>query len=549
MIFLSSNWEKRFKDYILERGYDYYCSEMIEHFGVCNNTISAVVNGTEDYEVEIELKNNLPENMNCTCPYAEDGNNCKHMAAVLFKWDDEFKNSAKNNQDENIEEIVNNADEQTVRKFLYDIISNDEIMRLRFLNTVNKNTNKTTLLEYKKLVDSTIDEHCGYEGYIDYYGASDFIDDLIEFKEDIEILIQKGKYTDAFELSYYICSQAEKVEMDDSDGGLSYLFDEYTYLWNIIIEKADNDSKDILFNKMSVLMEADSSEYLYEYVESIFYSNFREDKYLSTKLQYIQNKIDKLKRSDDTWTSSYRIESLVTKKLDLMLENNSSFDEIKSYCMDNWKYSEVRKWLCNKYISDKNYESATTIYIESIDIDKDFPGLVREYRNQLKKLYKLTNKIDEFKQQLWLLVTKDDCNNLEQYRELKNLYSVTEWETVREKVFENMPKQYNFAALYNEEKLYDRLLKVVLDGSMHYLTEYDKTLAKLYPNEILDKYEVEINKLAQTTASKKEYKNWVKILKRIRQFKGGKEKVNKIVSQWKVIYKNRHALMDELKNL
>lgn len=232
-----------------------------------------------------------------------------------------------------------------------------------------------------------------------------------------------------------------------------------------------------------------------------------------------------------------------------MLENNSIFDEIKSYCMDNWKYSEVRKWLCDKYISDKNYESAINIYIESIDINKDFPRLVREYRNQLKKLYKLTNKIDEYKQQLWLLVTKDDCNNLEQFRELKNLYSVTDWETVREKVFDNMPKQYNFAALYNEEKLYDRLLKVVLDGSMYYLMEYDKTLAKLYPNEILDKYEVEINKLAQTTASRKEYKNWVKILKRIRQFKGGKEKVNKIVSQWKVRYKNRFALMDELKNL
>ena len=549
MIFMSSTWKKCFKDYILERGYDYYCSEMIEHFDVCSNTISAVVNGTDDYEVEIELKNNIPENMYCTCPYAEDGNNCKHMAAVLFKWEYEIKSSAKIKQYENIKEIVNTADEQMIRKFLYDIISNDEIMRLRFLNTINKTTNKDTLNVYKNLVDSTIDEHCGYEGYIDYYGAADFIDDLIKFKDDVEILIQKGQYTDAFELSYYICSQAEKVEMDDSDGGLSYLFDEYTYLCNIIIEKSDNASKDILFNKLSELMEDDSLEYLYEYIENIFYSNFREDKYLSNKLKYIQSKIDKLKISDDTWTSSYRIEGLVTKKLDLMLENNSRFNEIESYCMDNWKYSEVRKWLCDKYISDKNYESAVNIYKESINIDTDFPGLVCEYRNKLKKLYKLTNKIDEYKTQLWLLVTKDDCNNIEQYRELKNLYSEKEWETVREKVFESMPKQYNFAALYNEEKLYDRLLKIVLDGSMYYLMEYDKILAKLYPNEILDKYEVEINKLAQTTASRKEYKNWVKILKRIRHFKGGKEKVNKVVSEWRIKYKNRPALMDELKQL
>lgn len=133
------------------------------------------------------------------------------MAAVLFKWEDEIKSSAKNKQYENIEEIVNNVDEQTVRNFLYDIISNYEIMRLRFLNTINKPTNIDTLNEYKNLVDSTIDEHCGYEGYIDYYGASDFIDDLIKFKDDVEILIQKGKYIDAFKLSYYICMNTLKI--------------------------------------------------------------------------------------------------------------------------------------------------------------------------------------------------------------------------------------------------------------------------------------------------------------------------------------------------
>ncbi len=120
------------------------------------------------------------------------------MAAVLYKWESKLKNGNENKQYENIEEIINNADEQTVKKFLYDIISNNEVIRLRFLNTVNKNNNKTTLNEYKNLVDSTIDEHCGHGGYIDYYGASDFIDDwqilltMLKYKlkkENIEMLL------------------------------------------------------------------------------------------------------------------------------------------------------------------------------------------------------------------------------------------------------------------------------------------------------------------------------------------------------------------------
>ncbi len=54
MIFMTSNCKSLFKDFILERGYDYYCSDMIEYFDVCVNMISAVVKGTDDYNVEIE---------------------------------------------------------------------------------------------------------------------------------------------------------------------------------------------------------------------------------------------------------------------------------------------------------------------------------------------------------------------------------------------------------------------------------------------------------------------------------------------------------------
>lgn len=34
---------------------------------------------------EIEIEEDRVYDMHCSCPYAEEGNYCKHMAAVLYK--------------------------------------------------------------------------------------------------------------------------------------------------------------------------------------------------------------------------------------------------------------------------------------------------------------------------------------------------------------------------------------------------------------------------------------------------------------------------------
>ena len=81
------NWKKLFEKHILERGYAYYCDYAVEDFEIADDIIRAYVIGTEDYEVEISLSNGEVTEMYCSCPYASDGRNCKHMAAVIFKYE------------------------------------------------------------------------------------------------------------------------------------------------------------------------------------------------------------------------------------------------------------------------------------------------------------------------------------------------------------------------------------------------------------------------------------------------------------------------------
>lgn len=79
-------WKKLFLPHILERGEDYYLNGAVEDLDWDGETLSATVLGTDEYDVEIWISDGRVEDFYCSCPYAEDGTPCKHMAAVLFRF-------------------------------------------------------------------------------------------------------------------------------------------------------------------------------------------------------------------------------------------------------------------------------------------------------------------------------------------------------------------------------------------------------------------------------------------------------------------------------
>ncbi len=91
------NWKKFFSERSLRRGRDYYREGRVLEIchDVQQNIYVARVQGTEDMPYRIELPGNLTSGkisyneirngMHCTCPYAEGGNLCKHIAASLYR--------------------------------------------------------------------------------------------------------------------------------------------------------------------------------------------------------------------------------------------------------------------------------------------------------------------------------------------------------------------------------------------------------------------------------------------------------------------------------
>ncbi len=565
------NWKKLFAIHILERGYDYYCDDAVENMEISDNIIRADVIGSEDYEVEISLSNGEVTDMYCSCPYALDGRNCKHMAAVLYGWSENEEEEKK--EEENaintdlfqpaytvnshkkkltaVEELVRSANEEDVRLFLTAVLAEDEKLLLRFHNIINKQVTREDINNYIRQVDIIADRYLGRNHFISYYEADGFISELEEIiDEDVRRMIDNGDYLSAFEVMNYIFVLIGDVDMDDSDGGTGMLADRIYQLWLELLVKVSSEEKRKMFDWFTSHLDGSVIDYLEEYIEQIIMGEFEENEYEQAKLDFIEDMIARSERKDSDWSRDYGVGKWAVRYLEMLQEKKASDEQIKEVCKRYWKSSSVRRYYVDICMKKKEYDHVLQILDECILLDKQYRGLISEYSEKKKEIYLLQGNRIAYIEPLWKLVLEHEPGNLELYRELKKQYTADEWLVKREEILGKLPAYAHVERLYKEEKLYDRLLVYVLNSpGLYALQEYEKVLKKDYPEQILNKYKDEVSKMAVHTSDRKNYAHLVSLLRKMQQMKGGSKLVEQIAAEWKVKYRNRPAMMDELRKL
>ena len=565
------NWKKLFAIHILERGYDYYCDDAVENMEISDDIIRADVIGSEDYEVEISLSNGEVTDMYCSCPYALDGRNCKHMAAVLYEWSE---NGAEEKKDEEnaintdlfqpaytvkshkkkltaVEGLVSGANEEDVRSFLAAVLAEDEKLLLRFHNIINKQVTREDINNYIRQVDIIADRYMGRNHFISYYEADGFISELEEIiDEDVRRMIDNGNYLSAFEVMNYIFVLIGDVDMDDSDGGTGMLADRIYQLWLELLVKVSSKEKRKMFDWFTSHLDGSVIDYLEEYIEQIIMGEFEEKEYEQAKLDFIEDMIARSERKDSDWSRDYGVGKWAVRYLEMLQEKKASDEQIEEVCKRYWKNSSVRRYYVDICMKKKEYDHVLQILDECILLDKQYRGLISEYSEKKKEIYLLQGNKSAYIEQLWKLVLEHEAGDLELYRELKKQYTADECLVKREEIFGKLPAYAHVEKLYKEEKLYDRLLVYVLNSpGLYALQEYEKVLKKEYPEQILNKYNDEVSKMAVHTSDRKNYTHLVSLLRKMQQIKGGSKLVEQIVAEWKIKYKNRPAMMDELRKL
>ena len=108
--------------------------------------------------------------MYCSCPYALDGRNCKHMAAVLYEWSEKGREERRENAINTdlfptsiyykclqekltaVEDLVSGANEEDVRSFLTAVLAEEEKLYDRLLVYVLNSPGVYALQEYEKVL-------------------------------------------------------------------------------------------------------------------------------------------------------------------------------------------------------------------------------------------------------------------------------------------------------------------------------------------------------------------------------------------------------------
>ena len=570
------SWKSLFLSRILSRGREYCLDGAIKKYEESQDCIQAEVAGTQLYKVKILLSGNEVDRMECDCPYAQDGKACKHMAAVLYRHSGELKSHVESQRmhdaktfDDNdlyifvgttesyerkkaaVTKMVMKSDEETVRNYLVSVLMESDNYLLRF-KTITDVCSRNDVQQYIERVRSVVDFYTGRKSFIDYYAAGEFISDLRDFLEtDARIMVDQQLYSEAFQLANAILSTLDSVDMDDSAGQAGILAGDISKFWVELLSQIDDSGKREMFQWFMEQLRQSDEIYSTDLIEEVFIKEFKEDEYLIPKMEFAQERITALEKSEIPWQHDYQAGKWVKHYLKMLQEHGAEAGECKAFCKEHWQNAAARMHYIELCEEEGAYEEALQALDESIAMDRSLSQLqIWNYEKQKKDIYQVMKDEEHYREQLWKLVEGYSPVDMELYRELRGLYDEESWSELRERIISSIRDFQSRNDLLEEEKLYDRLLASVLQSpGLYTLRKYDDVLGKLYPVQILEKYRDQLNQMAAMSSNREKYRELAGWLKHLKQFDGGDQVVLEILDDWRTCYKRRPAMMEELKGV
>ena len=533
-------WETYFQKRILDRGYDYYFDDRVEDLRINSNRIKAVVNGTDFYHVEINLNGNKIIGMSCDCPYAEDGHNCKHMAAVLYEWQLSATHPVIDNS-----KLVKEASEEDVRSFLIQVLNDQPSLVETFKQYTQNEFSLTTMIDdLEGVVDSYSD---GYH-YIDYEFSCDFCDNYEDAVDKwLDVLKKKDQYSLAFKFLLKAYDIFDKLDIEDNEGETyDVSFSIINACSNIIMCMEKSERIDA-FNLLKQFLN--NIRYSYDRIDilQVFFNYLKGEDLLKLQIDFVKEQLDYIESHNDILDREYVLDGFAKMYLDLLRKNNVSNQEINVIYKKYWKCDSIRMDCVFTCINNKEYDKALDYIDKCIDLDYENQALMKRDIELKKDIYKKQGNTKAYREELKNLILFFNDTNIDDYIELRSHYNDKEWITERDSLIEQLTPGCFLCEILETEQLYGQLFDVILrSNNRDLLHQYTHVLNDEYSEKLIQLYREFVEKQAESTGSRKHYYQIVEELRIMKSITGGDKVVDEIIKKWKIQYKNRSAMLDEL---
>lgn len=552
-----NEFEQVIDETILKRGLAYFKSGAITDFSeISNGEYEAIVSGTEEYTVQLEIRNNIITDHNCDCPY-DMGVICKHVVAVIFhlqqdKLELNQPNISKPRKkktksvSQQVKELLKTISHNELIYFVQENSKKDTKFRNYFLASFGHLSQNQSKEFYQKQIHSILQSAAGRDGWIGWSDMKYVVNTTEPFLENAEKYLISNNFENVFFISTALLEEMTEAFQygDDSNGDLGYF-----------IESA----MELLSNLTKEKIPTQLKQEIFEYCISAFKQKLFEgwDWHLGM-LHTACELIDKESDADiildclDSVNGDYERERAQSFKLDLLRKFKNE-EEVEKYINKHISNSYIRTKEIEKAFKNKDFKRVIQLSEDGIKCDeKDKPGLVKNWYNWLLKVAqaeKETSKVIEYSRFLFI-----DNFHPEQdyYQILKENIEDKKWHLFLEGIIEEItPKnRWTYTELirkiYIKEERWDRLFLMVKENlSMENIQQNEQYLSKDYSSELIELYSERIINYVEKYIGRNHYQTACRYLLRMKKL-GGKEKVNELIELFRKQYPQRKALMDEL---
>jgi hypothetical protein len=555
-----NSFEQLIDETILKRGLEYFEQGYVSEFTtIATNEFQAIVEGSEDYTINLIIENDIVVSHYCNCPY-DFGPVCKHEAAVLFYMLQNELNLSENKPkrkkeqkkptiENQIKTILHSLDQDALQKFIIEQCKQDKKFRNYFLLTFGHIDQKLDADFYRNQIKEIVKAASGKHGFIDWHNMKYLTRALETLVEKLESYKLSNNFQQAFFLSAVLLEEMTKTiqNADDSNGDIGYFVDTAVEALHDI---ASSDNLDATLKK-------EIFEYCIQIYNKKLFSGW--DWHLgilevAEKLAENETDVDLLISCLNKTESDYQSERAQMAILRL-LQQYKTQKEVSQFIEANLSNSRIRKTEIQKAIEDKNFEYAKKLCKNGIETDKiSKPGLVIDWYRFLLKIAQIQKDVSEIVKQATYLFVNDSRSEEDYFEIVRENTPAERWNSDIEKLINHIQTQSKntwsarglIRKIYIKQQWWNRLFELLKQTeSLENIETEEQYLAKDYASELIQMYSTRLTKYVDKFIGREHYQKACRYLRQMKKL-GGETEVNRLIDYFRKTYPMRKALLDEL---
>lgn len=550
-------FEQIIDERILKRGLSYFEGGAIADFSeISNGEYEAIVSGTEEYTVRLEVKNNTVVEHHCNCPY-DMGPVCKHIVAVIFHLQQSNieidhlnlttpKKKKTKSVPQQVKELLKIISQEELMDFVQEYFKRDKGFRNYFLASFDHHSQNQSKDFYQKQIHSILQSAAGRDGWIGWSEMKYVVNATMPFLENAEKYLGNNNFENVFFISTALLEEMTLAFQygDDSNGDLGYFVDSSMELLSKIAQQ-----------KLPEILRDEIFEYCISTFNKRLFSGW--DWHVGI-LHIACELIEKERDADiilsclETVHGEYEQERAQSFTLKLIRRFKSE-KEVEEYINQHISNPSIRREETAKAFESENFERAIELSKDGIRYDEQSkPGLAKEWYDWLLKIalvQKDTSNIIEYAR---FRLIDSFGGVMDYYQILKTNIESEKWHPFLEEVIKEITPKTNWTytelirKIYINEEWWDRLfLMLKKNTSLVNIEQNEKYLSNDYASELIRLYGEKITVYVEKNVGRKHYQTACRYLRRMKKL-GANHQVNDLIELFRKRYPQRRALIDEL---